>query len=88
MTGFVLLPFKKAEMDGIVSSMLLARALIKGFNAKPVIVCPEDCMEAVKNLAYVMGVHFQPDIDSLKEYPCSFAVASNMDIPNLDCIGS
>ena len=26
MTGFVLLPFKKAEMDGIVSSLLLARS--------------------------------------------------------------
>ncbi len=80
MTGFVLLPFKKAEMDGIVSSLLLARALIKGFGAKPVIVCPEDCMEAVKNLAYVMGVHFQPDIESLREQPLSLtAVAFTKD---------
>ena len=29
LTGFVLLPHKKAEMDGIVSSVLLARALVK-----------------------------------------------------------
>ena len=28
LTGFVLLPHKKAEMDGIVSSVLLARALV------------------------------------------------------------
>nr|WP_278337294.1 glutamate cyclase domain-containing protein [Clostridium butyricum] len=34
MTGFVLRPFKKAEMDGIVSAMLLARALVKGFGVK------------------------------------------------------
>lgn len=81
MTGFVLLPFKKAEMDGIVSSMLLARALVKGFNVKPIIVCPEDCMKAVKNLAYVMGLHFQPDIEALKEYPLSLtAVAFTKDV--------
>ncbi|MDR1927968.1 MAG: DUF4392 domain-containing protein, partial [Oscillospiraceae bacterium] len=41
MVGFVLLPFKKAEMDGIVSSLLLARALVKGCDAKPVIICPQ-----------------------------------------------
>lgn len=73
MTGFVLLPFKKAEMDGIVSAILLARSLVKGFNVKPVIICPEDCMEAVKNLAYVVGLHFYDNIDELKEYPVSMA---------------
>lgn len=71
MTGFVLLPFKKAEMDGIVSSLLLARALVKGFNVKPVIVCPKDNMLAVKNLAYVVGLHFQDNIEELKKYPLS-----------------
>lgn len=39
-TGFVLLPHKVPEMDGTVSSMLLARALVMAFGAKPVIVCP------------------------------------------------
>ncbi|OCA96446.1 DUF4392 domain-containing protein [Clostridium beijerinckii] len=73
MTGFVLLPFKKAEMDGIVSSMILARALVKAFNVKPVIICPEDNMEAVKNLAQVIGVHLYDSIEELKEYPISIA---------------
>jgi len=73
MTGFVLLPLKKAEMDGIVSSLLLARALVKAFNVKPVIICPEDTMEAIKNLAYVMGLHLYDNIDELKEYPISMA---------------
>lgn len=73
MTGFVLLPFKKAEMDGIVSSMLLARALVKGFNVKPVIVCPKDNIKAVENLAYVVGLHFHDNIEDLKEYPLSLA---------------
>lgn len=73
MIGFVLLPFKKAEMDGIVSTMLLARALVKGFNVKPVIVCPKDNIKAVENLAYVVGLHFHDNIEELKEYPLSIA---------------
>ena len=51
MTGFVLRPFQKAEMDGIVSSALLCRALVKAFGAKPVIICPEDNVTAVENLS-------------------------------------
>ena len=73
MTGFVLRPFKKAEMDGIVSTMLLARALVKGFGVKPVIICPKDNIEAVKNLAYAVGLHFHDTIEGLNEYPLSIA---------------
>lgn len=73
MTGFVLRPFRKAEMDGIVSTMLLARALVKGFNVRPIIICPEDNIEAVKNLAYVVGLHFHDTIEGIYEYPLSIA---------------
>lgn len=73
-TGFVLLPFKKAEMDGIVSSVLLARSLVKAFGAKPVIVCPENNLEAVKNLAYVVGLHLYDNFEELLEYPISMGV--------------
>ena len=34
MTGFVLLPHKVPEMDGTVSSMLLARALVLGLRGQ------------------------------------------------------
>ena len=34
LSGFVLLPFKKAEMDGIISTVLLAGALIKAGGGK------------------------------------------------------
>ncbi len=74
MTGFVLRPYKKAEMDGIVSSMLLCRALVKAFGAKPVIICPEDNLEAVKNLSACVGLHLFEDIDTLKEIPVSMGV--------------
>lgn len=73
LAGFVLLPFKEAEMDGIISTMILARALVKGFNVKPVIICPKDNMKAVKNLSYVVGLHFYDNIKELKEYPLSIA---------------
>lgn len=74
MTGFVLRPYKKAEMDGIVSSMLLCRALVKAFGAKPIIICPEDNYVAVKNLAACVGLHLFEDIDTLKEIPVSMGV--------------
>lgn len=74
MTGFVLRPYKKAEMDGIVSSALLCRALVKAFGAKPIIICPEDNYEAVKRLAPCVGLHLFEDIDELKEIPVSMGV--------------
>lgn len=74
LTGFVLLPHKKAEMDGIVGAMLLSRAISKAFKAKPVIICPEDNLVAVENMAYTMGLHLYHSIDEVKQYPISMAV--------------
>jgi hypothetical protein len=74
LTGFSLLPFGKPETDGIISAMLLARALVKAFNAKPVIICPEENLEAVKNLAYCIGLHLYTSLEDLKKYPVSMAV--------------
>ena len=74
LTGFVLIPYKKAEMDGIVSAMMLARALVKAFEARPVVICPEDNLVAVQNLAPVVGLHLRDSIEALDEYPLSMAV--------------
>lgn len=74
MTGFILLPFKKAETDGIISSVLLARALVKAFNAKPVIICPEENIAAVKNLAPYVGLNLFYSIDELKKHSESMGV--------------
>ena len=73
MTGFVLLPFKKAETDGIISTMLLARSLVKAYGVKPVIVCAEENMKAVEALSYEMGLHFYKSVDELKQYPVALA---------------
>ena len=74
MTGFVLRPYKKAEMDGIVSSALLCRALVKAFGVKPVIVCPQDNYEAVKKLSACVGLHLFEDMDALHQIPVSMGV--------------
>ncbi|MDR0696761.1 MAG: DUF4392 domain-containing protein [Christensenellaceae bacterium] len=72
--GFVLLPHKKAEMDGINGAMILARSIYRAFNAKPVIICPEDCLKAVENMAYDAGLHLYKNVDDVKKYPISMGV--------------
>jgi len=74
LTGFVLLPHKVPEMDGMVSSVLLARSLVMAFGAKPVIICPEDCLEAVKKCAGVVGLHIYEDLQMVRELPYSMGV--------------
>lgn len=71
LTGFVLLPHKKAEMDGIVSSVLLARALVKAFGAKPVLVVPQDCVHAVEQMAPVAGLHLYHSVEEALAMPFS-----------------
>ncbi len=73
-TGFVLLPHKVPEMDGMVSSMLLARALVMAFGAKPIIVCPDDCVKAVKKCASVVGLHVYDDLKTAMDLPLCMGV--------------
>ena len=68
-TGFVLLPHKVPEMDGTVSAMLLARALVMAFGAKPVIVCPDDSVQAIEKCAAVVGLHIYEDLDTVQALP-------------------
>jgi hypothetical protein len=56
-TGFVLRSYEKAETDGPIGALALARALVVAFDAKPIIVCPEEALGAVERLAAVMGLH-------------------------------
>lgn len=76
LTGFVLLPHKVPEMDGMVSSMLLARALVMAFDAKPIIICPSDSVEAIRKCASVVGLHIYDDIQTVMELPLSMGVLS------------
>ena len=74
LTGFVLPIHKEAETDGIISSMLLARAMVKGFGAKPIVICQEENLKAVENLSFVMGLHLYTELEKLEEYPISMGV--------------
>ena len=74
LTGFVLRPYKKAETDGIISSMLLCRALVKAFGVKPIIICPEENRKAVENLSACVGLHLREDLDELREIPVSMGM--------------
>ncbi len=74
MTGFILRPHKVPEMDGIVSTILLCRALVEAFNCKPVIICPEDNVVAIKNCAPVIGLHLYEDLDTLCDLPMAMGV--------------
>jgi hypothetical protein len=74
LTGFILLPHKVPETDGIVSSMLLCRSLVQAFDAKPVIICPEDTIEAIVKCAGVVGLHCYTHMDQVARLPFSMGV--------------
>ena len=76
LTGFVLRPFKKAETDGIISSMLLCRSLVKAFGVKPVIICPEENRKAVENMSACVGLHLREDLEELKSIPVSMGMVT------------
>lgn len=71
-TGFVLPPFGVPETDGIVSTVLLARTLVK-LGVTPVIICPEGNIPAIKNMAPVAGVHLYNSVDDVMGLPTSIA---------------
>ena len=67
MTGFVLHPYEKAETDGFIGSVLLARALNKAFGAKSVIICPEECVAAAEKLSECVGLTLYKSVKEVCE---------------------
>lgn len=80
--GFILIPHKCPETDGMVSIMMLARALVQAFGAKPIIVCPEESARAVEQCAGVVGLHCYRDIKTVMELPLSMGVVAFTKIKN------
>ncbi|MDO4344299.1 MAG: DUF4392 domain-containing protein [Eubacteriales bacterium] len=74
MTGFVLLPYKVPEMDGMVGTILTARALIEAFHVKPVVICPPECVQAVINCGHTAGYQVYEDMEMVKEMPLCMGV--------------
>ncbi len=71
LTGFVLHPYNKAETDGIIGAMLLAKALSSAFKVKPLIVCPEEAYKAVQKITKVIKLKFMPEIEGFLSKPNS-----------------
>ena len=67
LTGFILLPWNEAETDGIISSTVFARFVIRAFGAKPVMLVPEQCEKAIKAMSEVLGVGITYDIDNIPD---------------------
>ena len=74
LVGFVLLPHKVPEMDGTVSAILMARAMVLAFGARPILICPPESKEAIKKCAAVVGLHAYEDLDTALELPLSMGV--------------
>jgi len=72
-TGFVLRPHKHAETDGIIGSVLLARALELAYKVKPVLICQEENIPAIAPLAAVCGLHAYFTIEEVQEFPTALA---------------
>lgn len=66
-TGFVLLPWEEAETDGIISSTVFARFLMKAFGAKPVMIVPDQCTKAIKAMSRVLDFDVTTDLDNIGE---------------------
>lgn len=67
LTGFVLLPWNEAETDGIISSTIFARFLVKAFGAKPVMIVPEQCTKAIISMSRVLDFEVTTDIDNIPD---------------------
>jgi hypothetical protein len=68
-TGFVLHPYNRAETDGPPGALALARALVEGFDAKPLIICPEEAAAAMAALIETAGLSAETDLEELKRSP-------------------
>lgn len=67
LTGFVLLPWEEAETDGIISSTLFARFIMKAFGAKPVMLVPSQCVKAIKAISNVLSFAITNDLDNIAD---------------------
>lgn len=72
-SGFVLPPFGVPETDGIISTVLLCRTLVM-LGRKPVVICPEGNLPAVKALAPVAGLHLYDSVEAIMNLPSAMAV--------------
>lgn len=65
--GFILRKHNRAEMDGFLGALVMARALIEAFGAKPVIITPEISFDAMKACAPIAGMCFYDSVEESQQ---------------------
>ncbi len=84
-TGFVLRPHRHAETDGIIGSILLARALIMSLGVRVALICQDENMPAVAQIAAAAGLHTYYTVEEAIEYPAAIgAIPFTKDIAAAD----
>ncbi|NLG24447.1 MAG: DUF4392 domain-containing protein [Clostridiales bacterium] len=75
-TGFVLPANRCGEMDGIVGSAMLARALARACGAKSLLAVPDECLDAMRAVLRVAGLHVYGDVEAMLRFPNSACVVA------------
>lgn len=70
-SGFVLRPWASAETDGIISAMLLCRSLVLAYGVRPVLICQDENMPAVRGLSALLGLHLYSSLEEMGDMPAS-----------------
>jgi hypothetical protein len=74
LTGFPFEPYGKPELDGIVGTAVVARALDLALGARPVIVTDPVTVPVMRDLLTLAGLNLYEDPRDLERYPHSGAV--------------
>jgi len=73
-TGFPFIPYGKPELDGLVGTAVLARALAIAKGLHPVVVTDAATAPAMRELMTVAGLNLYEDAEQMRSYPHSGAV--------------
>ena len=73
-TGFPFLPYGKPELDGLIGTAVVARALDIALGAHPVIVTEAATVPVMSALMTAAGLNLYATLDEMHQYPHSGAV--------------
>lgn len=73
-TGFVFAPYEKGELDGLVGTVVLARALERALGARPIVAVEPELVDAVTRVATLAGLNVVLGHDASNLLPHSMCV--------------
>jgi len=75
-TGFVCPPDGLAETDGVIGSVVLARALEVGMNVRPIIICEAEIVPPLKEMITKAGLHAYINCEEVSQAAHSVTICS------------